>query len=63
MENSNQKDPVEFKVVKDGPLHVTGNFVLTDSDGNLLPNPGEVYLCRCGKSNNKPFCDGSHRVK
>lgn len=63
MENSEKKLPAEFIVKKDGPLIVKGNFVLTDSEGNLLPNPGEIYLCRCGKSNKKPYCDGSHRKK
>jgi CDGSH iron-sulfur domain-containing protein 3 len=63
MENNDKTSPAEFTVIKDGPLKVKGNFVLTDSEGNLLPNPGEIYLCRCGKSNNKPFCDGSHRKK
>lgn len=62
MEN-NDKTPAEFTVIKDGPLKVKGTFVLTDSEGNLLPNHGEIYLCRCGKSINKPFCDGSHHKK
>lgn len=45
----------------DGPLIVRGRFVITGPDG--LPVPAgrkTVALCRCGKSANKPFCDGSH---
>lgn len=47
-----------IKLVKNGPLQATGVKVL-DSDGNLLKE-GEVYLCRCGNSATKPFCDGAH---
>jgi len=63
MEKNLKNSPAEFTVIKDGPLKVSGNYVLTDAEGNLLSNHGEIYLCRCGKSNNKPFCDGSHRKK
>jgi len=36
--------------------------VLEDADGNQFELPGEVFvLCRCGGSNNKPFCDGTHQ--
>ena len=45
----------------DGPLEVTGAVEVVRSDGERLEPPMEtVYLCRCGRSANKPFCDGSH---
>ena len=45
----------------DGPYQVAGPLELADSEGQLIQPPApEVYLCRCGRSNNKPFCDGSH---
>lgn len=51
----------EFTIIKNGPVKVTGKFVLTGSDGKHLSVEGEeVSLCRCGGSKNKPFCDGSH---
>ena len=47
--------------IKNGPLMVEGNFRIKGVEGNLLASADKVYLCRCGKSNNKPFCDGSHK--
>jgi CDGSH-type Zn-finger protein len=46
-----------------GPYRITGDIVLTDAQGNQFDLSGRerVALCRCGQSNNKPFCDGAHR--
>ena len=33
-----------------------------DAEGNEFPVQGEAYLCRCGQSEEKPFCDGSHNL-
>ena len=44
----------------DGPYHVQGDFVLIDGAGNKLELTGETWLCRCGESDDKPFCTGSH---
>ena len=49
-----------FKVVEDKYIEVTGSFEIYDSSGVLLKNEGPAFLCRCGLSENKPFCDGSH---
>ena len=51
-----------IKVRKDGPYLVTGGAEITDAAGNPIeaPNPENFALCRCGKSANKPFCDGAH---
>ena len=48
--------------IVDGPLHVTGQIELLDSDGVLLEKTEELYLCRCGNSRNKPYCDGQHET-
>jgi CO/xanthine dehydrogenase Mo-binding subunit/CDGSH-type Zn-finger protein len=54
----------EVKIVttQNGPYKVDGSIAITDYDGRAVALPGgnEVYLCRCGASANKPFCDGSH---
>ncbi len=55
---------VTIRIRDNGPLVVEGPITVTDSEGNKFPlNPDKpaVALCRCGHSNNKPFCDGSHR--
>ena len=43
-----------------GPLCVKGKVSIKSSDGKTYPNRPRRALCRCGKSRNKPFCDGSH---
>ncbi|MGB3151720.1 MAG: (4Fe-4S)-binding protein [Maribacter sp.] len=51
---------VEVTVTKNGPLLVAGKFRIKDSSGNEKEQEGATAFCRCGVSNNKPFCDGSH---
>lgn len=51
----------QFRVIPNGSLEVSGTFELFDSDGEIITRQGPVYLCRCGMSSDKPFCDGSHR--
>ncbi|MTH36673.1 iron-binding protein [Paracoccus limosus] len=69
-------DPVNFriKVTKNGPYRVSGQphtrlrRMVAGSDGNPvsyqdgaeMQMPAAAYLCRCGHSAKKPFCDGSH---
>jgi CDGSH-type Zn-finger protein len=43
-----------------GPLWVRGGIPVESSDGRIYEIRNRVTLCRCGKSFNKPFCDGSH---
>ncbi len=43
-----------------GPLLLQGRFTITDASGKTVEG-GNTALCRCGGSQNKPFCDGSHR--
>ena len=47
---------------KNGPLRVSGSFVIRDAQGNAFDLSGReaISLCRCGHSSNKPFCDGTH---
>ncbi len=43
-----------------GPLYVKGNIPVKDAKGQFYEIRNRQTLCRCGKSCNKPFCDGSH---
>jgi len=52
---------VEIKVADNGPLRVSGEFILMDGEGNRLETKDQVSLCRCGLSDNKPFCNGAHK--
>ena len=53
---------VTIKVRESGPYLVRGTVTLTDADGNSIRVEGpNVALCRCGGSQTKPFCDGSHQ--
>lgn len=51
------------EIIESGPVRITGNFILKDIKRGDESAPGEVFLCRCGKSGNKPFCDDSHKHK
>ena len=56
---------VTITVRRNGSLKVEGPFRLLDSAGNEMPLPPDkpvVSFCRCGLSQNKPFCDGSHKA-
>ncbi|MFN8555845.1 MAG: CDGSH iron-sulfur domain-containing protein [Dehalococcoidia bacterium] len=52
---------VQITVRDNGPYVLRGPIDLLDPDGKLLKVEREVIaLCRCGGSDNKPFCDGTH---
>ncbi|MDQ4058550.1 MAG: CDGSH iron-sulfur domain-containing protein [Actinomycetota bacterium] len=53
-----------IKPKDNGPLLVTGPVKLVDAEGNEFQvdmRKGNIALCRCGASHDKPFCDGSHK--
>lgn len=43
-----------------GPLWIRGGIQIVAADGTAYEIRNRVTLCRCGQSNNKPFCDGTH---
>jgi CDGSH-type Zn-finger protein len=45
----------------DGPYHVQGEAPVRRASGTTCPTKAEAWLCRCGGSKNKPFCDGTHK--
>jgi CDGSH-type Zn-finger protein/uncharacterized Fe-S cluster protein YjdI len=49
------------KLIKDGPLYLSGNLELVSGTGRTLNRLQETWLCRCGESKNKPYCDGTHK--
>jgi 3-phenylpropionate/trans-cinnamate dioxygenase ferredoxin subunit len=53
---------VKVRALRNGPYEVSGDVDVLDVAGAAYP-PGDtpIYLCRCGQSKTKPFCDGSHK--
>ena len=57
--------PVKITISKNGPYQVSGDLAeleLHDAEGNPydVAHQKRVFLCRCGASTTKPFCDGQH---
>ena len=52
---------VKITALKNGPLKVEGEIDLHWDNGEAIPAEKKtVFLCRCGASSKKPFCDGQH---
>jgi len=54
---------VKIKIIDDAPIAVIGETELLDGEGKTMKVASELHLCRCGLSNDKPFCDGAHQGK
>lgn len=53
---------VTITVRKNASYKIEGPIRVVDAEGNEFSlGEGPIYLCRCGHSENKPFCDGSHK--
>ena len=52
----------KITVRNNGPLRIEGDFTICDPDGGVFGLAGRtvISLCRCGHSERKPFCDGTH---
>ncbi|WP_054948682.1 CDGSH iron-sulfur domain-containing protein [Numidum massiliense] len=50
-----------IKIRDNGSLLVAGDVELVDAEGNRFETKEKFSLCRCGQSENKPFCDGTHK--
>ena len=54
--------PSKIVVSHNGPIRIEGDFEICDPAGAAFGLAGRtaISLCRCGLSQNKPFCDGAH---
>ncbi len=54
----------KITIKSNGSVKIEGDFVVCDQEGNAFDLSGRkaISLCRCGHSQDKPFCDGSHRA-
>lgn len=54
-------ETTRLTVLANGPLMVEGTVSVTKPDGTNEIKDNKCFLCRCGHSANKPYCDGSHK--
>jgi len=55
-------DHTKITVIEKGPYLIKGKFIFVDKEGNEEAKDGNLALCRCGLSANKPYCDGAHKA-
>ena len=53
-------NPLTINPLPNGPCLIAGNFEIHNGQGNKVFSGQKAALCRCGGSQNKPFCDGQH---
>ena len=61
MTDSANQGEVSIEFLANGPALVKGTFLIKEK-GQMVRKNGPVALCRCGHSNTKPYCDGSHKT-
>ncbi len=54
--------PLNVQPLANGPLMVSGNLEIVSGTGRTMDKVTKTFLCRCGQSANKPYCDGSHKA-
>ncbi len=59
--NSEAAQIVNIQIRPNGPIVITTDCHITLSNGEVEIKKGTTALCRCGASEKKPYCDGSHR--
>jgi uncharacterized Fe-S cluster protein YjdI len=61
LNTTDTKTNLQIQVQANGPFLLTGSCLIKFPNGHEEKLQGNVALCRCGASANKPYCDGSHR--
>ena len=56
-----EHDRIILKLMKDGPVLVEGTYTMELPGEKTHSSAKNIALCRCGGSDNKPFCDGTHK--
>lgn len=54
-------EKTSIKLIENGPIIIQGEFVIKDAKGGEIAATNPAFICRCGQSKNKPFCDGTHK--
>ena len=58
---NSQNMKTEVELMKNGPLLVKGTVEIKLVDGSVVSKEKMTAFCRCGASQNKPYCDGKHK--
>jgi CDGSH-type Zn-finger protein len=53
--------PLAIDPQPDGPIRIRGNLEIVSGTGRVVARTQQIFLCRCGGSKNKPFCDSTHK--
>jgi CDGSH-type Zn-finger protein/uncharacterized Fe-S cluster protein YjdI len=53
--------PLEITAIPNGPLKLKGSIEIVSGTGRTIARTTETWLCRCGQSGKKPYCDGTHK--
>ncbi|MCX6419411.1 MAG: CDGSH iron-sulfur domain-containing protein [Actinobacteria bacterium] len=57
-----EQSPVKITVTENGWYQAERTTQIIASDGSLIREGDKFFLCRCGHSNVKPFCDNTHKT-
>ena len=60
-DHQDEEQKTEVKVLENGPIIIKGNFKIIGTDGEELKQMKVASICRCGHSENQPYCDGTHK--
>jgi CDGSH-type Zn-finger protein/uncharacterized Fe-S cluster protein YjdI len=60
-EPGDEQRTTTITATRDGSLHFEGRVVVMTQAGDVLADADDLWLCRCGRSQSKPFCDASHK--
>lgn len=61
--NMREAQTLVVRLARDGPLYLRGDVAVVTESGVPLGDGTRIALCRCGGSQNAPYCDGSHRER
>lgn len=56
-----ENESTKVEVIENGPLMVYGSLLVKHADGSEEQKSRATAFCRCGRTGNKPFCDGTHK--
>jgi uncharacterized Fe-S cluster protein YjdI len=58
-----KSESAKITIIKNGPICISGDMEIIHEDGSKITKKGKIALCRCNRSKNMPYCDGSHLVR